>query len=70
MLFLRRSRLVFCRIGKVVARGEQRNGGRSDRRQRTSSNCTARCSACERTAYRANLYTHIEPLRLSMRRGW
>jgi hypothetical protein len=30
MLFLRRSRRVFCRIGKVVARREQRNGGRAD----------------------------------------
>ena len=30
MLFLRRSRRVFCRIGKVVARGEQRNSGRAE----------------------------------------
>jgi hypothetical protein len=45
MLFLRRSRRVFCRIGKVVARGEQRNSGPADRRQRTSSNYTAGGSA-------------------------
>jgi hypothetical protein len=39
MLFLRRSRRVFCRIGKVVARAKQRNSGRaedSDRMRRSA----------------------------------
>ena len=30
MLFLRRSHRVFCRIGKVIARGKQRNSYRAD----------------------------------------
>jgi hypothetical protein len=36
MLFLRRSRRNFCRIGKVVARAEQRNSGRADNFDRMS----------------------------------